>query len=205
MKKFLAVFVTLFLFSCATGPVHMAMNESESIRTSYDDVQLKTMYDKNRALLHDIYVRLNSSKINLYKEGLGFTTLRDQNKMGHYYLMVNIRPPDITFDGNSTKPLERFGKVISGQFNKYLAYVKKSDFETSGAEGLSLGVYWPVRDFSQCRENGGFIEYIIVYLSRDDLYSILEGNKTFAEVAQDSEIMASLNLEAPKYYKPVYQ
>ncbi len=205
MKKFLAVFITLFLFSCAIGPVHMAKNESESIKSSYDDARLTEMYERNRPLLRDIYTRINANKINFYRDGLGFTTLRDPNKVGHYYLMVNVRPPDITFDGNSTKPFERFSKVFAGQFDKYLNYIKRTDFEKSGAEGLSLGIYWPVRDFSQCRENGGFIEYIIVYLSRDDVYNIFEGNKTFAEVAQDAEIIASLNLEAPKYYKPVYQ
>ncbi|MBA4417432.1 MAG: hypothetical protein C0392_05940 [Syntrophus sp. (in: bacteria)] len=208
MKLYVAIFISfisLSLFSCATGPVHMAMNESESIKSSYDQTILQSMSDKNQPLLHEIYLRLTKDKINIYKQGLGFNTLRDENKEGHYYLMVNIRPPEISFDEHSTKPHERFSTVLGGYFQKYLTYIKRTDIETSGVEGVSFGIYWPVRDYSQCKENGGFIEYIIVYLSRNDIYNIFEGNKTFAEISQDAEILASLNLEPAKYYKPKYQ
>ena len=69
---------------------------------------------------------------------------------------MNIRPPEIVFNESTSKPEERFAKVMGNNFEKYVTLIKKSDIEASGAEGLSLGVYWPVRDYSQCRENGGF-------------------------------------------------
>jgi hypothetical protein len=205
MKTIITVFACLFLFSCTVGPVHMAKTEQESIKNSYDEAQLRTLYDKNKPLLHEIYARLKASQINIYREGIGFTTLKDEANGRHYYLMVNIRPPEIVFDESSSKPEQRFSKVMAGYFEKYLVYVKKSDLEASGAEGLSLGVYWPVRDYSQCKENGGFLEYIIVYFSKEDLISIANGNKSFAEVASDTEIIASLDLKPPAHMKPVYQ
>ncbi|MBA4416902.1 MAG: hypothetical protein C0392_03170 [Syntrophus sp. (in: bacteria)] len=204
MKKFLVIVVALFLFSCATGPVHMAKTEQESIKSSYGEARLKALYDINSPLLHDIYTRLRLNQINIYKEGIGFTTLRDLANQGHYYLMVNIRPSEIVFDEGSTKPEQRFSKVMGGYVEKYLAFVKKSDIEASGVEGLSLGIYWPVRDYSQCKENGGFLEYIIVYLSKDDLNNLYGHRKTFAEIASHSEIIASLDLKAPAHMKPVY-
>lgn len=199
------VIVSLFLFSCAAGPVYIAKNESESIKNSYDEAQLRTLYNKNKTLLHDIYTRLASSRIDIYREGIGFSTLKDDTKGMQYYLMVYVRPSEILFDLNSTKAEQRFSDVLGGYFEKYLAYIKGEDIERSGVDGVSLGVYWPVRDFSQCKENGGFIEYIIVYLTKEDLSRIFEGYKSFAEVASDAEIIASLDLKPPAYVRPVYQ
>jgi len=205
MKKILVILAALFLFSCAAGQVHMAKTEQESIKNSYDDARLKSLNDKNMPLLHEIYTRLRSNQINIYREGIGFTTIRDQANRVHYYLMVNVRPQEIVFDGNSSKPEQRFSKVMGAYVEKYLAFVKKNDIEASGVEGLSFGVYWPVRDYSQCRENGGFIEYIIVYLSKNDLNNLYARRKTFAEIASHSEIITSLDLKAPAHIKPVYR
>ena len=148
--------------------------------------------------------RLRANQINIYREGIGFTTLRDSSNGAHYYLAVNVRPPEIVFDESSSKPDQRFSKVMGTYVEKYLTYVKKSDIEATGAEGLSFGVYWPVRDYSQCRENGGFVEYIVVYLSKDDLNNLYAHRKTFDEIASHSEIIASLDLKAPAHMKPVY-
>jgi hypothetical protein len=205
MKKLIVVFVSLFLFSCAAGPVYIAKNESEGIKNSYEEAQLRTLYNKNKPLLRDIYTRLTSSRIDIYREGIGFTTLKDDTGDVHYYLMVKIRPSEVVFDEKSSKAEQRFSKVLGGYFEKYLSSIKRDDIERSGVDGVSLGVYWPVRDFSQCKENGGFIEYIIVYVSKEDLNSILEGYKSFAEVASDAEIIASLDLKPPTYMRPVYQ
>jgi len=204
MRKLLVTVIALFLFSCAAGPVQMAKTEQESIKSSYDDARLKTLSDKNGPLLHDIYTRLRSDKVNIYKEGIGFTMLRDPANKGHYYLMVNVRPPEIVFDENSSKANQRLSKVMGTYVEKYLTLVKKSDIDASGAEGLSFGVYWPVRDYSQCRENGGFIEYVIVSLSKDDLNSLYGHRKTFADIASHTEVIASLDLKAPTPMKPVY-
>jgi hypothetical protein len=71
-------------------------------------------------------------------------------------------------------------------------------------EVLSFGVYWPVRDYSQCKENVGFLEYIIVYLTKDDLNNLYEHHMAFAEIASHSDVIASLDLKAPVHMKPVY-
>jgi hypothetical protein len=205
MKRFAVLVAALLLASCAVGPVHMAKTEDESIKNSYDEAQLKNLYDKNKTVLRDIYSRLKSAHVNIYREGIGFTTLRDPSNKGHYYLMVNVRPPEIVFDESSSRPEQRFSKVMGGYFEKYLTYIKKADLDASGTEGVSFGVYWPVRDYSQCRENGGFLEYVIVYVSKDDLNSIYEKQKTFAEVASKTEVIASLDLKAPAHMKPVYK
>ena len=206
MKKFIAVLVSLVLFSCAAGPVQMAKTEQESIKTTYDEMQLRDMYDRNKPLLHDIYSRLRASKMDIYKEGIGFTTLKDEVGAPHYYLMINIRPPEIFFDEGTTKPEQRFAAVMGRHVEKYLrTYVKKADIKRSGAEGISLGVYWPVRDFTQCKENGGFIEYAIIFISNEDLDQMEAGIKTYQDVTTDTEIIVSLNLKPPVHMRPVYQ
>jgi len=204
MKKCIIILAVLFLFSCTVGPVQMAKTEQESIKNSYSESQLNALYDNNKPLLHDIYTRLRASNMNIYKEGIGFTTLGDNKNGRHYYLMVNIRPPEIVFDESSSKPEQRFSKVMGTYFEKYVSLVKKSDLEASGTEGLSLGVYWPVRDYSQCRENGGFIEYAIVHISKEDMSQISAGNKTFKQVASETDVVASLDLKPAVHMKPVY-
>ncbi|HEY3275488.1 MAG TPA: hypothetical protein VGJ94_02625 [Syntrophorhabdaceae bacterium] len=205
MKKALLALICLFLVSCTTGPVHMAKTEDESIKNSYEEIQLKNLYEKNKPVLHDIYTRLRSDQINIYREGIGFTTVKDPKNNGHYYLMVNVRPPEIVFNESTSKPEERFSKVMGTYVEKYLAYVKRTDIEATGVEGVSFGVYWPVRDYSQCRENGGFLEYIIVHLSKDDLQSLYGRSKSFTEITSRAGVVASLDLKAPTHMKPVYQ
>ena len=205
MKKCIIILAALFLFSCSVGPVHVAKTEEESIKNSYSESQLNALYDKNKPLLHDIYTRVKSSNINIYREGIGFTSLGDNKNGRHYYLMVNIRPPEIVFDESSSKPEQRFSKVMGTYFEKYVSLVKKSDLDASGTEGVSLGVYWPVRDYSQCRENGGFIEYAIVHISKEDMSQISKGSKTFRQVASESDVLTSLDLKPAVHMKPSYQ
>jgi len=204
MKKCIIILAVLFLFSCTVGPVQMAKTEQESIKNSYSESQLNALYDNNKPLLHDIYTRLKGSNMNIYKEGIGFTALGDNKNGRHYYLMVNIRPPEIVFDESSSKPEQRFSKVMGTYFEKYVSLVKKSDLEASGTEGVSLGVYWPVRDYSQCRENGGFIEYAIVHISKEDMSQMSAGNKTFKQIASEADVVASLDLKPAVHMKPVY-
>ena len=47
------------------------------------------------------------------------------------------------------------------------------------------------------------MEYVIVYMSKEDLNRIYSGNKTFAQVASDTEIVASLDLKPAVHMKPV--
>ncbi len=205
MKNLIVIVFALLLVSCAAGPVYVAKTESEGIKDSYDDVQLRTMYERNRPLLHEVYTRLTSSHIHVYPEGLGFVTVQDSAGGTHTYLMVNMRPQEIVFDMITTKADQRVSTVLKEYLEKYLTYVKVSDIQLSGAEGLSLGVYWPVRDYLQCHENGGFIEYVTVSLSKDDLTNIFGGKTTLKNLLSTREIVASLDLKEPVHMKPAYQ
>lgn len=193
------------LCSCATpGPVYMAKNETESMKTSYGDAQLRKLYMENDALLRGIYLRLNKSNVNIYREGIGLTILSDDKNEKLHYIMMNIRPSEIVFDENSTKPEQRFSNVLRTYFPKYLNYIKKQDLDRDDIEGLALGIYWPVRDYSQCDTYGGFIEYIHIYFTRENVWDFLDGKKGFVEVVQDSEVITSLNLQPAKNVRPVF-
>jgi hypothetical protein len=195
MKNYVVLSLMLFMFcSCAAGPVWVAKNESESIKRIYGDTKSQELFDKNTDLFKDIYLRYSTSHINIYNEGLGIATLRDLNNNTHHYLMAYIRPAAISFDGNTTKPEERFSYALL-QVPQYLKFIKSQDLERDGIEGLAFGVYWPVRDFSQCQENGGFIEYLYVYLRKDDAQDILDGKKDYKTILADSEVITSLDLK----------
>jgi len=204
MKKYFVMFLMLFIFcSCAAGPVWVAKNESESIKSVYLDGKSQSLYNKNTDLFRDIYSRYNASKINFYKEGLGVTTLKDEKNNMLHYLMVNIRPSEISFDGNTTKPEQRFSYALL-EVPRYLKLMKSKDLERDGIEGLAFGIYWPVRDFSQCQKNGGFIEYLYIYLKKDDAQDILDGRKDYKATLVYSEVITSLGLKPAQSVRPVF-
>ena len=204
MKKYFIMLLMLFIFcSCAAGPVYMAKNESESIKRVYGDAKSQELFDKNTDLFKDIYLRYSASHINIYTDGIGITTLKDQNNKNHHYLMTYIRPAAISFDGNTTKPEERFSYALL-EAPKYLKLIKSNDLERDGIEGLAFGIYWPVRDFSQCQENGGFIEYLYVYLKKDDAQDILNGRKDYKTTLAYSEVITSLDLKPALSVRPVF-
>jgi hypothetical protein len=118
--------------------------------------------------------------------------------------MTSIRPQEICFDQVKSKPNERFSTVLTTSYDKYLGYMKKEDLQGDDLEGLAFGIYWPVRDFSQCDQYGGYIEYSIVYLSKDDFFDIKDGNKTFLDVAETAEIVVSLEQKPAVSVKPVF-
>ena len=204
MKKYFAMFLMLFIFcSCAAGPVWVAKNESESIKSTYWDTKSQALYNKNTDLFKDIYSRYNTSHINFYNEGIGIATLQDdKNKMLHY-LMVYIRPPEISFDVNTTKPEQRFSYALR-EVPRYMKLLKSRDLDRDGVEGLAFGIYWPVRDFSQCNESGGFIEYLYVYLKKGDAQDILAGRKDYEKTLVDSEVITSLNLQPAQSVRPIF-
>ena len=204
MKNYLALLLMLFIFcSCAAGPVYMAKNESESIKSVYGDIQSQTLYNKNTDLFKDIYLRYNASHIKFYNEGIGITTLNDNKNNTLRYLMTYIRPAEISFDVNTTKPEQRFSYALL-EVPRYLKLLKSRDLERDGIEGLAFGIYWPVRDFSQCQENGGFIEYLYVYLKKDDAQDILDGKIDYKTALIDSEVITSLDLKPAKSVRPVF-
>ncbi len=204
MRKLLLVFVALTFVGCAAGPVYVAKNEMEGIKTTYDDPALSAAYGQHRGLLNDLYGRFTRNKISIYPQGLGVTNLKDQKGKNHVYLLTSIRPPELCFDQVQSKPEERFSQVIGTSYEKYLTYFNRDDLKSNDLEGLAFGIYWPVRDFSQCDQYGGYIEYSIVYLSKDDFFDIKDGAKTFLEVAETAEIMASFEQKPAHSIRPVF-
>lgn len=204
MKKYFVMFLMLFIFcSCAAGPVWVAKNESESIKSVYLDGKSQSLYNKNTDLFRDIYSRYNASKINFYKEGLGVTTLKDEKNNMLHYLMVYIRPSEISFDGNTTKPEQRFSYALL-EVPRYMKLLKDRDLEKDDIEGLAFGIYWPVRDFSQCDSNGGFIEYLYVYLNKNDAQDIITGKKDYKQTLAFSEVITSLDLKPAQSVRPTF-
>jgi hypothetical protein len=61
-----------------------------------------------------------------------------------------------------------------------------------GVDGLAFGVYWPVRDLSQCDTYGGFLEYTIIYFHKDDFVSLIEKRATLSEAVENAEVVTSL-------------
>jgi hypothetical protein len=204
MKKFIPLILLVFLCSCAAGTIHVAKNEAESYKTVYEDTQVNKLSKENETLLKDIYQRLRRSNVDIYKEGIGITLLSDQKNEKLHYIMVNIRPSEISFNEQATNPEQRFSYVLQNYFPKYLKYIKKDDLDRDDIEGLALGIYWPVRDFSQCNTYGGFIEYIHIFFTREDVWDMLDGKKNFVDVVQGSEVIASLNLKPAQNVKPVF-
>ena len=204
MKKIIPVILLIFLCSCAAGTIHVAKNEAESYKTIYADAHVQKLSKENEALLKGIYQRLSMSNINIYKEGIGITLLSDQKNEKLHYIMINIRPSEIVFNESTTTPEQRFSYVLQNSFPKYLKLVKKEDLNHDDIEGLALGIYWPVRDFSQCDTYGGFIEYIHIYFMKEDVWAMLDGKKNFVDVIQSSEVITSLNLKPAQNVKPVF-
>jgi hypothetical protein len=204
MKKVIPVILLAFLCSCGTGAIHVAKNETESYKTIYEDSHVQKLSKENEALLKGIYQRLSSSNINIYKEGIGITLLSDQKNEKLHYIMINVRPSEIAFNENTTTPEQRFSYVLQNSFPKYLKLIKKEDLSHDDIEGLALGIYWPVRDFSQCDTYGGFIEYIHIYFTKEDVLYMLDGRKNFVDAVQSSEVIASLNLKPAQNVRPVF-
>jgi hypothetical protein len=204
MKKYFVMVLMFFvLCSCAAGPVYMAKNESESIKYLYGDAKSQDLFDKNTDLFKDIYLRYTASHINFYNEGIGITTLNDNKNITLRYLMTYIRPAEISFDGNTTKPEQRFSYALL-EVPRYLKLMKSKDLNRDGIEGLAFGIYWPVRDFSQCQSNGGFIEYLYVYLKKGDAQDILDGRRDYKDVLAFAEVITSLDLQPAKSVRPVF-
>lgn len=203
MKKCIALVLSLFLFSCAApGPVYKAKSELEGIKSTYQDAQLRGLYEKNGDLLKQIYARYQGASIDVYPEGLGFTLLRGPNDEKFHYLMVNVRPSSIYFDGNTIKAEQRFSMVFQSDVLKYMSLLQSSDLDRDGIDGLAFGVYWRV--YSQCPVYGGFIEYINIFLSRADAQNVLNKRKTLQEVADRAEVLTSLDSKPAASVRPVF-
>jgi hypothetical protein len=192
MKTVLVTSILCFLLSCS-GPVFIAKNEQQAIRGSYQDSRLSELSIRNQETLRDMYRRYQLANIDIYPDGLGFSALSNTDGRKYYYLMVDVRPRDITFDEVQTTPHQRFSEVFNNHIEKNLRYVREQDLQKTGVDGLAFAIHWPVRDLSQCDKYGGFIEYVMVYLSKTDFVTYAQGGDTFAETIKKAEVMTSLN------------
>jgi hypothetical protein len=91
-----------------------------------------------------------------------------------------------------TKPRERFAEVFEHHYENNLRYLKTGDVRMDGVDGLAFGVYWPVRDLSQCDKYGGFLEYTIIYFQKDDFVSLIEKQTTLSQALENAEVVTSL-------------
>jgi hypothetical protein len=195
----------MFIFcSCVSGPVYIAKNESESIKRIYEDPKLQRLYDKNVDLLKDIYMRCSASHVGIAPDGIGFTPLKDENNQKLYYLMVYVRPSEISFDGNTTKAENRFSYVLQ-QVPKYMKLIKSKDLDRDDIGGLAFGIYWPVKDFSKCSQYGGYIEYLYVFFKKAGAQDVLDGRRDYKEALVDTEVITSLELQPAKNVRPVFE
>jgi hypothetical protein len=187
----------VFLASCA-GPVYIAKTEDEAMRSSYEDPGLSRLSTRYQPALREIYHRYQTAGIDVYPGGLGFTALSDQEGKKHYYLLVEVRPRNITFGEVQTKPKERFGEVFEHHFENSLRYLRPEDLQMEGVDGLAFAVYWPVRDLSQCDQHGGFLEYVIIYFPKADFIDLAEGTATLSQAVTHAEVVTSLDRKAPE-------
>lgn len=204
MKNIIPVIMLIFLCSCGTGAIYVAKNEAESFKNIYEDAQVQKLSKENEALLKGIYRRLVRSNVDIYKEGIGITLLASDKNEKLHYIMVNVRPSELAFNESTTTPEQRFSYVLQNSFPRYLKFVKKEDLNHDDIEGIALGVYWPVRDFSQCDTYGGFIEYIHIYFTKEDVFDLIDNKKNFVDVIQSSEVITSLNLKPAQNVRPVF-
>jgi hypothetical protein len=198
MKTLLVALALTVLVSCAAGPVYIAKTEQEAIRATYQDPKLVRLSTDNRATLVDLYRRFQMASIDVYPNGIGFTTLTNNNGRTYYYLFVDVRPRDITFGEERTKPDERFNEVVRNHLEKNLRYVHAEDLQKTGADGLAFAVHWPVRDLSQCDTHGGFLEYAMLYMIKADFLSYANGGESLSDTLRKAEVYRSLDRQGPE-------
>jgi hypothetical protein len=197
MKRLMLPLVLLLLVSCTAGPVFVAKTENEGVRTSYRDPKLDELASQNRAALTAIYQRYELANVDVYPNGIGFTALTDDKGKTHYYLLVDVRPRDISFGQDETTPKERFNEVFQHHLEKNLRLVKEEDLGMNGVEGLAFAVHWPVRNLSWCDSHGGFLEYTMIHIPKADFVNLARGNESFSKATADAEIIACLNMKEP--------
>lgn len=192
MKTIMVLAIFLCAVVACTGPIHVAKTENDGIKTAYQDPELSDLSQKYQPVLKEIYERYQTAGVDVYPNGIGFTSVLDQEGKNHHYLLVQVRPRDIMFGEVQTKPRDRFVEVYKHQFEKNLRLMKPGDLR-DGVEGLAFGVYWPVRDLSQCNTYGGFLEYTIIYFHKTDFIDLSAGNVTLTEAVENAEIVTSLD------------
>ncbi|MBA4391229.1 MAG: hypothetical protein C0399_09845 [Syntrophus sp. (in: bacteria)] len=199
----IAIFLLFALCSCATGPVYIAKTESEAIERVYTDQRSQKLYNANAEFFNELYLRYTAAKIGIYKDGLGIAILTDEKSKKLHYIKVSVRPAEVSFDGNSSTSEQRFSHALQ-QIPSYMKHIKSKDLNRDDIEGLAFGIYWAVRDFSQCNQYGGFVEYIQVFFRKTDAQDILDGRREYKEALVDAEVITSLELKPVKNVRPVF-
>jgi hypothetical protein len=189
------------LLSCSVGKVYVAHTEAEAIRSSYQDQHLSQLSNQHQPFLKALYERLTQEGLHPYPNGIGFTRLSGEGAKKYDYLLVEVRPPEILFDQRNTTAEVRFNEVLHHQFEKNLNHMKEDDLQIDGVDGLAFGLYWPVRDFSKCDQNGGFLEYITVYFTKAEFLKMKAKQLSFAQAANNGQVVTSLNLQPAKFVK----
>jgi hypothetical protein len=205
MRNIIVAFVLAALvFSCTPGPVYYAKSEHDSIKKSYNDKHVQNLYEANSSLFREIYNRYSSANVGLYQDGIGITTLQDYDKTTLHYVMVYVRPKDASFDGNTTKPAQRLATIIRDFAPKYIKMLNPRDLDKNDIEGLAFGIYWAVRDHSQCDTYGGHVEYVYIFFPKSAAQAYLNGNLSLAEAIDQSEVMSSTDLKPAQSIRPVF-
>jgi hypothetical protein len=201
----LVLLLSLSFVAACTGPVFIAKSPQEAIKSVYEDPKLRDLSTKNYDVLKSIYDRYQLAGVNIYPGGIGFTALTNDSGKRFYYLLVDVRPRDISFGEALTKPRERFSEVFSRHIEKHLRLIKPEEIDTTKAEGLAFAVHWPVRDYSQCDSYGGFLEYIMIYIPKDDFIDYTNRILSFSDLADRGEVLASLDRKSPQAIKVLSQ
>jgi hypothetical protein len=205
MRNIIIAFVLATLvFSCTPGPTYYAKSESDSIKKNYNDKHVQNLYEANSSLFKEIYNRYNSANVGVYQDGIGITTLQDYDKTTLHYVMVYVRPKEASFDGNTTKPAQRLASIIRDFVPKYVKMLNPRDLDKNDIEGLAFGIYWAVRDHSQCDTYGGHIEYVYIFFPKTAAQAYLNGNLSLSEAIDQSEVMASTELKPAQSIRPVF-
>jgi hypothetical protein len=199
-----ALSLTGFLAAC-TGNVNLAKTPTEGLKTAYSDPELASLSKKYNGLLKEIYARYESKKMGIAKDGLGFTSLTDNHGRKLYYLFVETHHEESNFDKNTTTGEQRLQAVLQHYFEPDLRVITKNDIAPGDISGIAFGVAWADRDYYQCDKYGGFVEYVIAYISKSDFYAILDGTKSLSNVLANSEVITSLDQAPPTSIKLTFQ
>jgi hypothetical protein len=208
MKRIVVLSFVLLLtgsLAACTGHVNLAKTPAEGLKTGYNDPELVALSQKYNGSLKEIYARYTSKGMGVAKEGLGFTSLSDKSGRRVYYLFVETHHEECNFDKNTTTGQQRLQVVLQRYFEPELRVLTKKDIASDDISGLAFGVAWAVRDFYQCDKYGGFVEYVIAYISKSDFYAIVDGTKTVNSVLANSEVITSLDLQPATSIKLKYQ
>jgi hypothetical protein len=202
MRLIVASILLSLLVSCS-GPVFIARTEQEAIKRIYLDPKLNDLSEKNQDTLRNIYQRYQMANVDIYPDGIGFTSLESTDRTRYRYLLVDLRPRNITFGEGQTTADQRLAEVVNHHIQKNLRYLTAKDLERTGVDGLAFIIHWPVRDLSQCDKHGGFLEYVSLYLSRTDFSLFIDREISFSEAIERAEVSTSQGLKKANTIKVI--